>query len=138
MNALKLSADGSQNRAVIWKLRASWIGGESKHLDTGVYHCQQAAEKALKAFLAANGVIPPKTHDLLALLDLSAPFGQDFDTLRDAAVLLNPLGVQFLYPGDIFQPSEEEAIEALGCSENIHAFIVKRIPSDQTSAAAGE
>ena len=36
------------------------IEGDRKHLDTGSYHCQQAAEKALKAWLTANGAIFPK------------------------------------------------------------------------------
>ena len=29
-----------------------------------LYHCQQGAEKALKAFMVQNGHYPPKTHDL--------------------------------------------------------------------------
>lgn len=29
-------------------------------LDTAVYHCQQAAEKALKAYLTAHNVVFPK------------------------------------------------------------------------------
>ena len=34
-----------------------------------VYHCQQAAEKALKALCCFHGVKPPKTHDLVTLLE---------------------------------------------------------------------
>ncbi|MBN2050303.1 MAG: HEPN domain-containing protein [Spirochaetales bacterium] len=32
------------------------------------FHCQQAAEKALKAYLAYNEIRPPKTHDLDELI----------------------------------------------------------------------
>lgn len=34
------------------------------------FHCQQAAEKYLKAFLTWHGVEFPKTHDIGVLLDL--------------------------------------------------------------------
>ena len=30
------------------------IAGDPPYLDTAVYHCQQAAEKALKAYLTRN------------------------------------------------------------------------------------
>ena len=99
------------------------IAGENQHLDTGAYHCQQTAEKALKAFLAANGIIPPKTHDLVALLDLSVPFDQKLAAFRDAVALLNPLSVQFRYPGDQFEPSFSEASQALHRASEVFAFV---------------
>jgi HEPN domain-containing protein len=34
------------------------------------FHAQQAAERALKAWLAHNGIRFPKTHDLKQLIDL--------------------------------------------------------------------
>ena len=111
------------------------IAGASQHLDTGAYHCQQTAEKALKAFLAANGVIPPKTHDLVALLELSAPFGEDLATLRDAMALLNPLAVQFRYPGDQFEPTFSEASQALHLAGDVFAVVstvLTRLASEET------
>jgi HEPN domain len=41
--------------------------GQEPYLDTAVYHCQQAAEKALKAFLTARDIAFEKTHNLVAL-----------------------------------------------------------------------
>ncbi len=38
--------------------------GDEPYLDTAVYHCQQAAEKALKAFLTYHDIVFEKTHDL--------------------------------------------------------------------------
>jgi len=111
------------------------IVGENRHLDTGAYHCQQAAEKALKAFLAANGVIPPKTHDLLALLDLSVPFDEDLATLRDATAMLNPLGIQFRYPGDLFEPAFSEAVRALHLANEVFTFVstaLTRLASEES------
>jgi len=39
-------------------------------LDTASFHCQQAVEKALKAFLAWKAVPFEKVHSLIYLLDL--------------------------------------------------------------------
>jgi HEPN domain-containing protein len=41
-----------------------------KHNAIICYHCQQAVEKYLKAFLCFHGVIPPKIHVLEALCAL--------------------------------------------------------------------
>lgn len=38
--------------------------------DTVCFHCQQAGEKYLKALLALHQVEFPRTHDLIALLNL--------------------------------------------------------------------
>jgi HEPN domain-containing protein len=111
------------------------IAGESQHLDTGAFHCQQAAEKSLKAFLASNGVIPPKTHDLVALLDMAVAFNEDLATLRDAMALLNPLGIQFRYPGDQFEPTYSEALQALHLANEVFAFVsaaLTRLASDES------
>ena len=36
-------------------------------LDTAIYHCQQTAEKAVKAFLVSKEISPEKTHDIRKL-----------------------------------------------------------------------
>ena len=41
--------------------------------DTVCFHCQQAAEKLLKALLVSNDIRPPRTHDLEELVALLAP-----------------------------------------------------------------
>jgi HEPN domain-containing protein len=50
--------------------------------DTACFHCQQAAEKFLKAVLAWQGEKIPKTHDIEELILLCAkksPFFKKFD-----------------------------------------------------------
>lgn len=42
-------------------------------VDPAAYHCQQAAEKLLKALLVLAGVAPPRTHDLGWLVELVMP-----------------------------------------------------------------
>jgi HEPN domain-containing protein len=45
---------------------------ESPHISDAIigFHCQQAAEKLLKALLSYNGIRFRKTHDVLELIDL--------------------------------------------------------------------
>ena len=38
--------------------------------ETICYHCQQSAEKALKAFLVKHQIEFPKTHNLMVLINL--------------------------------------------------------------------
>jgi len=45
------------------------MDGEPPLLDTAVYHCQQAAEKSLKAFLALNDVPIQRVHILGMLVE---------------------------------------------------------------------
>ena len=40
--------------------------------DTGLFHCQQAVEKYLKALLAVHNVNYPKIHDVTVLAELGA------------------------------------------------------------------
>ncbi|MFM8718336.1 MAG: HEPN domain-containing protein [Chthoniobacterales bacterium] len=82
-------------------------------LDAGVFHCQQAAEKALKGWLTGRGVAVTKTHDLVHLVRLCAAEDEGFSLLIPAADFLSPFAVEFRYPGDIFEPPQEEADRAL-------------------------
>ena len=68
--------------------------------DAVAFHCQQAAEKYLKARLAVTGEDPPRTHDLLRLLHLLQPV--EVFTPQEAAMakLLTPFGVAIRYPSD--------------------------------------
>ena len=65
--------------------------------ETFGFHAQQAAEKLLKAVLAAHGVIYPRTHRLGDLLDLASDRGlavpEEFDELHG----LTPFAVEYRY-----------------------------------------
>jgi HEPN domain-containing protein len=54
--------------------------------DMAAYHCQQAAEKAVKAFLVFNDQDPDKTHDVDRLLDHAARFEPAFAANPPAGV----------------------------------------------------
>lgn len=88
----------------------------------GVYHCQQAAEKAIKAWLTCHDIVYPKTHDLEALLHLCRPQEPGFSAYAEHARVLTPLATEFRYPSDVHSPAPENAREALGQASELVAY----------------
>ena len=67
--------------------------------DLVCFHCQQCAEKYLKAVLQ-EWVIPfPKTHVLTDLLTLARGRDPSLAVLRPALLVLEDYAVRFRYPG---------------------------------------
>ncbi len=50
-------------------------------LDLAIYHCQQAGEKSVKAFLVFRGLTPAKTHDIRRLAVEASALEPRFDQL---------------------------------------------------------
>ena len=69
-----------------------------KHDAIICYHCQQAVEKYLKAFLCYNGVIPPKIHVLEILCAMCSEFDSSFDNIARDCAYLSPFAVHARYP----------------------------------------
>jgi HEPN domain-containing protein len=67
--------------------------------DSICFHCQQSAEKYLKALLQELGRVVPRTHDLETLLDLVRPDHPALGPLLRILLILNPYAVEYLYPG---------------------------------------
>jgi HEPN domain-containing protein len=90
------------------------------------FHCQQAAEKYLKAFLTRCQIEFPKTHDIKLLLELAGdPLA---DSLSDAK-WLTPFGVEIRYPGDTAEmlPGDEgKAIEIANLVKQVVLAILAR------------
>ncbi len=74
--------------------------------DTVCFHCQQAAEKFLKAYLVAKGKPYPVSHDLLLILEKILSIDSGAETLRDDLALLMPYAVEIRYQDDWFMPTE--------------------------------
>jgi HEPN domain-containing protein len=89
------------------------IAEENRLNAAGAYHCQQAAEKVLKAWLTARNIVFPKTHDLETLLHLCRAAENGFGAYIVQARALTPLATEFRYPGDLFEPASEQARESL-------------------------
>ena len=77
-----------------------------------LFHCQQAAEKALKTFLTFHERAFRKTHDLG---DLSPQCLEIDDSLR----LATQYAWQFRYPGAPYEPDSTEAQAGLQKAEAV-------------------
>ena len=71
---------------------------ESPLHDLICFHCQQAAEKYLKAIIQESGDPVPRTHDLEDLLGRVVPDVPTLDKLRRGFSFLSPFAVDFRYP----------------------------------------
>lgn len=105
------------------------VRGPEIILDTAIYHCQQAAEKAIKAFLVFHDQRFEKTHDLRLLIELALRYNERLSDLQSMAELLTPYATAYRYPGDVLDPSQEEFDEALSSAESIYTFILSILPS---------
>ena len=94
--------------------RSSFAHKGGRFREIIAFHCQQAAEKYLKAYLVRHQIEFPKTHDLAKLLDRVATMNAHLaQSLKDADAL-TPFGAEVRYPGDspeVLRGGEIEAIE---------------------------
>ncbi len=94
-----------------------------------VYHCQQAAEKAIKGFLTWHGVRFGRTHDLDVLGSLARPLAPTLGPALDRAVELTPYAWLYRYPPDSPAPLEGEAGEAIDAARELLDAIDGTLPS---------
>lgn len=91
---------------------AERLADAPEDFDAVAFHCQQSAEKYLKARLALTGEDPPRTHDLrrlLVALQRIETFTPSEETMAD---LLTPFGVSVRYPSDDDEPPVVELLAA--------------------------
>jgi HEPN domain-containing protein len=103
--------------------------GPDPYLDTAIYHCQQAGEKAVKGFLAFHDLPPPRTHDIELLLSQATPIEAGFAAWVDAAERLTRYATQFRYPGAVMEPTQDEFDEALADAEGLYQFVLGVLPA---------
>ncbi len=96
--------------------------------DMASFHAQQAAEKALKAYLVWLGVEFPKTHLLGQLLDLIGSKDDSFENLRDGLEAITAFAVESRYP-ESFLPSLNDVEDAISVAEEVYEQVRRRIGS---------
>jgi len=97
-----------------------------KESEISCYHAHQCAEKSLKAYMIANEIDPPYTHDLVELIRLCAAHEKSFLTIQPYCVSLNPYGVQVRYPNEL---AVDDSItgQAIDYAEKTFEFCEKKI-----------
>jgi HEPN domain-containing protein len=97
-----------------------------KETEIAVFHCQQCAEKALKAYLAAHEIDPPKIHHLPILCKMCADIDANFQSIMDMASDLNPYAVAARYPKQLVSDDAEVKL-AIDKAQRIYDFCVAKI-----------
>jgi len=100
---------------------------EAEIFSTSIYHCQQAAEKALKAYLAFGECKILKIHDLVRLVELCCNLDTDFERMYDYAESLNPFSTKFRYPTEFDIPDYEDTKKAIEQTERVVNFVLGKI-----------
>jgi HEPN domain-containing protein len=96
-------------------------------VEAALFHCQQAAEKSMKAFLTAHDTPFRKTHDLdelgMACEWLDASLGSVTGPARDLTVF----AWEFRYPGSGTPPAEAETAAAISLAEAVLSAVQQRL-----------
>ena len=89
--------------------------------DAVCFHCQQCAEKYLKAILQENEMRIPKIHNLLELLAMILKFDGSYAFLKADLDVLEEFSVRYRYPGDTAEI--EEAKSAYAAVKTVRNFV---------------
>jgi HEPN domain-containing protein len=98
-------------------------------LDTVCFHCQQCAEKYLKALLTYGGIAFPRTHDLVLLYNLSSrrfQLGLGIERIQP----LNRYSIEARYPGGWDPIDRAEAQEAMEMARDLRQVIRNLLPQE--------
>jgi len=98
-----------------------------------VFHCQQAAEKAMKGFLTWHNRPFRKTHSLEEIGEQCLEIDQTLKPMVDRAVPLTEYAWKFRYPGvpdEPEEPSMSEAQEALVRAREVREAVLSRLPAE--------
>jgi len=98
--------------------------------DEAVFHCQQAAEKSIKGFLAWHGQTFRKTHNLEETGEQCLAIDPSLRVTIDRAVPLSEYAWKFRYPGVPSDPDSAETAEALAAAREVVAAIASRLPAE--------
>jgi HEPN domain-containing protein len=102
------------------------------HLDAAIYHCQQAAEKVVKGFLAFHDHRLERSHDIEKLVTLAAAYEPGFVNWVEAAITLTPYATAYRYPGAsaVLEPSRTEFDEALEAATRFVGYVLSLFPDE--------
>ena len=106
------------------------LGGEPALRADVVFHAQQAAEKAMKGFLAWHDRPFRKTHNLEEIGAACAEIDPSLRGLLERAVPLSEYAWRFRYPGEPEEPPREEAEGALATAREVYEALLARLPEE--------
>ena len=103
-----------------------------KQSEIASYHCQQCAEKALKAFLIYKDIDPPKIHDLKVLCKICQDIDASFAGIASQCAHLTPYGVTVRYPDEL-SPNEDMVKLAINEAQQVYELAAFCCPAPETN-----
>jgi len=104
---------------------------QKQFYDIAIYHTQQCAEKSLKAFLAFKEQEIDKVHNLMVLVNQCSSYDNEFESLKQLAVFLNPYATIYRYPEGDLLPPKKDVDKAMELAEIIYDFVKNKIQNNQ-------
>ena len=98
-----------------------------------VFHSQQAAEKAVKAFLTFHQIPFRKTHDLADLGSQCASVDPSLERILREVTDLTDYASAFRYPDAPYEPDADEAARALAAATELSEEIQRRVEGGMES-----
>jgi HEPN domain-containing protein len=102
---------------------------EHKHpkpLEIICYHCQQSAEKALKAYLCSRGADVPKVHEVGLLCRRCKELDEEFSAFLTHCEELEIFATQTRYPNRM-EIEEHNANRALKQALALYNFVLEKL-----------
>ena len=93
--------------------------------DAVCFHCQQCAEKYLKAVLQEHNKQIPKIHNLIELMLLCEEVDGSFEILRADLVSVERFSVRVRYPGEAAE--KEDAKSAYAAVGAVRALVKQKL-----------
>ncbi|AFZ28115.1 hypothetical protein Cylst_6148 [Cylindrospermum stagnale PCC 7417] len=103
--------------------------------DIAIYHCQQAAEKALKGFLVLHDTNPGDTHNINTLVRLASTFKPELAAVLKEAGYLSQYNQTYRYPMEStedFNPTPGELKKADKLASDVYKNVIDSLPADIT------
>jgi len=101
-----------------------------KYYDLVCFHCQQAAEKFLKAYIIYLRLYYKKVHDLTYLLRVVKKKRDVPETLYDKAEMLEAYAIDSRYPDHWHDPTLEETKDCIKAAKDFKTFIYNEIKAE--------
>lgn len=102
-----------------WRLCHRLMADDEPYLEAIAFHCQQAAEKYLKAYLTWQQTEFPKTHDMKRLVELVAVSDPALATALDEAAALTPYAVEYRYPEEYAPVTSDDITRATALADHV-------------------
>ena len=106
------------------------LSARPPYLKDALFHCQQATEKALKAFLTWHEIRFRRVHNLDEIGKQCTDLDSSLTRLARRVRPLSLYASEVRYPGFAYDPKLEEAESAVGLAREVIDAIGSRLPEE--------